>query len=71
MGTAWGPPSGPYAPGKGTSYWQFQSAHTGFVNFAFADGSVRGISWSVDYNTYVYASGMQDGQVVDANALGN
>jgi prepilin-type processing-associated H-X9-DG protein len=31
------------------------------VNFAFADGSVRGISQSVDFNVYIYASGKSDG----------
>jgi hypothetical protein len=33
------------------------------VNFAFADGSVRGISQWVDFNVYVYISGKADGQL--------
>jgi prepilin-type processing-associated H-X9-DG protein len=50
---------------------QFQSKHTnGIVNFAFADGSVHGISQSVDYNVFIYASGMADAQVYSASDLG-
>ena len=49
---------------------QFQSKHiNGVVNFAFADGSVRAISQSVDFNVYIYASGRADGQVYDPSAL--
>jgi prepilin-type N-terminal cleavage/methylation domain-containing protein/prepilin-type processing-associated H-X9-DG protein len=45
---------------------QFQSKHTsGIVNFAFADGSVHGISTGVDFNVYIYLSGMHDGKVVN------
>ena len=44
----------------------FQSKHTGgIVNFAFADGSVRGISQAVDFSVFVYASGKADGKVAD------
>jgi prepilin-type processing-associated H-X9-DG protein len=46
---------------------QFQSKHTnGIVNFAFADGSVHGISTEVAFKVYIYLSGMHDGQVVNA-----
>jgi prepilin-type processing-associated H-X9-DG protein len=49
---------------------QFQSEHPGgVVNFAFADGSVRGISTTVDFTAFVCASGMQDGQAYSASAL--
>ena len=41
------------------------------VNFAFADGSVHGVSQSVDFNVFLAASGMHDGQVYDPSALGN
>jgi prepilin-type processing-associated H-X9-DG protein len=42
---------------------QYQSKHpNGVVNFAFADGSVRGISQRVDFNVFIYASGMADGK---------
>ena len=40
------------------------------VNFAFADGSVHGINQSVDFNVYIYASGMRDGQAYNASDLG-
>jgi prepilin-type processing-associated H-X9-DG protein len=58
--------------GGGTDYtWRmFSSRHTGIVNFAWADGSVRPVSKSCDYNTFVYASGINDGKVYDLGALG-
>jgi prepilin-type N-terminal cleavage/methylation domain-containing protein/prepilin-type processing-associated H-X9-DG protein len=44
----------------------FQSKHTsGIVNFAFADGSVHGISQSVKLTVFISLSGMRDGQVVN------
>jgi prepilin-type N-terminal cleavage/methylation domain-containing protein/prepilin-type processing-associated H-X9-DG protein len=51
-----------YGP-KGNDYspWQFQSRHTGIVNFAFADGHVVGISRTAYFWTYMAASGMADG----------
>src|SRR5262249_22970777 len=49
-----------YGPQGNDFYsFQFQSKHDGVVNFAFADGSVRGISRTADFNAFVYASGMQ------------
>ncbi len=49
---------------------QFQSMHPGrVVNFAFGDGSVRGISQSVDFDTFIAASGMQDGVPVNQALL--
>jgi prepilin-type N-terminal cleavage/methylation domain-containing protein/prepilin-type processing-associated H-X9-DG protein len=49
---------------------QFQSKHTnGIVNFAFADGSVRGVSRTVNFKVFIYASGMADGKVVSADDL--
>jgi prepilin-type N-terminal cleavage/methylation domain-containing protein/prepilin-type processing-associated H-X9-DG protein len=60
-----------YGPNKNDYYHaQFQSKHTGnIVNFAFADGSVHGISTGVDFTTLIYASGMHDGQDYDATKL--
>ena len=61
----YGPQSNDYYVG------QFQSKHpNGMVNFAFADGSVRGISPSVDFNVYIDVSGMRDGQAYSASDLG-
>jgi prepilin-type N-terminal cleavage/methylation domain-containing protein/prepilin-type processing-associated H-X9-DG protein len=61
-----------YGP-QGNDYYviQFQSKHNGVVNFAFADGSVRGISQGADFFAFLYASGMADGQVFDPADLSN
>jgi prepilin-type processing-associated H-X9-DG protein len=61
-----------YGP-KGNDYYviQFQSKHNGVVNFAFADGSVRGISQRADFYTFIYASGMADGEGFDSADLAN
>jgi len=58
--------------GSGNDYsWrQWSSKHTGIVNFAFADGSVRPISKSADYNAFIYATGMADSRVYDPGLLG-
>ena len=67
------PPSGALPPSTArratiTITIQFQSKHTGgIVNFAFADGHVRGISQAANFNAFIYASGMADGQVVNAS----
>ena len=59
-----------YGPNKNDfSRRQFQSQHPGLVNFAFADGSVRPIFKTADFNTYIYASGMKDGRIFDATLL--
>jgi prepilin-type processing-associated H-X9-DG protein len=59
-----------YGNGSSDFQWRmFQSRHPGVVNFAFADGSVHSIGINSDYNTFIYLSGMADGQVFDpANA---
>ena len=54
---------------KGSSdpagWYLFGSDHTGNItNFAFGDGSVRSIYPSIDFNTWVYLSGYNDGVVV-------
>ena len=62
-----------YGP-QGNDYYflQFQGPHAGgaIVNFAFADGSVHGVSRSVDPGVFLSASGMADGQVYSASDLG-
>jgi len=61
------------------SYWQspppyawymFSSRHTTIMNFAFGDGTVRPIKSSPDFTNFVYATGMQDGQVLNMGAIG-
>jgi len=46
------------------NWYQFESFHTGIVQFALADGSVRGISKNMDANTFRYLGGMGDGEVL-------
>jgi prepilin-type processing-associated H-X9-DG protein/prepilin-type N-terminal cleavage/methylation domain-containing protein len=60
-----------YGPKRDDYYLgQFQGAHGGVVNFAFADGHVAGISRAADFNAFLYASGMADGQVYNDADLG-
>jgi prepilin-type processing-associated H-X9-DG protein len=59
---------GVYDPGTGNELWgEFSSQHTNVVNFGFADGSVRTISPTIDFATWVYITGFQDGVVVTFN----
>jgi prepilin-type N-terminal cleavage/methylation domain-containing protein len=77
MPTAWGLtyPSGGsdlqgyYYDGTYPGWFQYSSKHTAVVNFAFNDGSVRGISKSVSYWPFVNASGMADGTIVDPSSF--
>jgi prepilin-type N-terminal cleavage/methylation domain-containing protein len=49
---------------------QFSSHHRGVVEFAFADGSVRGVSKTQSiYPLYIYASGYKDGQYFNHDEL--
>jgi prepilin-type N-terminal cleavage/methylation domain-containing protein/prepilin-type processing-associated H-X9-DG protein len=46
----------------------FGSMHTGdIVNVAYGDGSVRHVSSSIDFNTWVFLSGFQDGVPVQVD----
>jgi prepilin-type N-terminal cleavage/methylation domain-containing protein/prepilin-type processing-associated H-X9-DG protein len=56
--------------GNDYTWRQFSSKHAAVVNFAFADGSVRPISRTADFNQWIYATGAQDGRVVDLSQLG-
>jgi prepilin-type N-terminal cleavage/methylation domain-containing protein/prepilin-type processing-associated H-X9-DG protein len=67
LGSA-GPPAGQTAANQ---WAEFGSKHTnGGINFAFFDGSVRTVSVSADFTNYAYASGFNDGQVVDFSKIG-
>jgi type II secretory pathway pseudopilin PulG len=65
---AGGMPTAYGLPGKTAGWWQFSSKHTAVINFAFGDGSVHGISKSVNYNVFISMSGMHDGDVFDATS---
>ncbi len=61
-GTAWG-----LKHGSEARHWNFFAAwHPGVVQFALADGAVRGVSLSADTRTNVrWWSGMTDGEVAE------
>ena len=46
------------------NWYQFESFHTGVVQFALSDGSVRAISKNIDARTFENLAGMGDGEVI-------
>jgi prepilin-type N-terminal cleavage/methylation domain-containing protein/prepilin-type processing-associated H-X9-DG protein len=72
LAPAYNPVGESSSPGPGTDYmWrQWSSNHTAIINFAFADGSVRPVSRTADFNAWIYATGAQDGQVLNLSLLG-
>jgi len=52
-------------------WYQYSSRHNGgsTVNWAFCDGSVRGIKASISNTLYQYAAGKDDGGVFSHNDL--
>jgi prepilin-type N-terminal cleavage/methylation domain-containing protein len=68
--TAWGT-----VDQQGGAWYAFTSKHTGVVQFCYGDGSVHGIRKGVTggsaYASYVFASGWNDGQVVDFTSISN
>ena len=71
LGTRWGLQYTNGPNNNDVDWYQYSSRHTGgIIQFAFADGSVRPITVAGDFWTYVYASGMQDGTVVNFSMLG-
>jgi prepilin-type N-terminal cleavage/methylation domain-containing protein len=58
--TAWG-----FSKNATQNWWQYESFHTGVVQFALADGSVRAISKNIDNNLYrLRLAAIGDGEVV-------
>jgi prepilin-type processing-associated H-X9-DG protein len=47
----------------------YGSSHSGQFNVAHCDGSVRGISYSVDANTLRWLCNRKDGQSIDPATL--
>jgi prepilin-type N-terminal cleavage/methylation domain-containing protein len=72
FGFAWiGAGSLPTAYGFSNPSWAtFSSGHTGVINFAMGDGSVRGISKSAPTRTVRSAAGWQDGETYDPSVIG-
>lgn len=48
-----------------TTYYQFGGPHTGIVLFCFGDGSVRSLRPSIDFSTWIYITGTDDGVVIN------
>jgi hypothetical protein len=47
-----------------SSYARFSSRHTAVIQFAFGDGHVQRLSSNIDFSTWVYLTGFQDGVAV-------
>jgi prepilin-type N-terminal cleavage/methylation domain-containing protein/prepilin-type processing-associated H-X9-DG protein len=58
------PYAGSAADPNKSEWYNFTSQHTGLINVAMGDGSVRPISTGIDFNTWVYLSGIMDGVAV-------
>ncbi len=74
MPTAWGLWSNP-DPASLTwghqGWWMYGAEHSGgLVQFAWADGAVRGLTVNVARSPFIYVSGMKDGRRVELDALG-
>src|SRR5262249_20506224 len=63
--TGWGTPESgaktgdPNNPGR-DNWWGATSMHPGIIMAGYGDGSVRPIRTTIDFNTWVYISGIQD-----------
>jgi len=63
--TNWGLDISPPDSAAGSWGWyMYSSLHNGVVNWTFADGSVRGLKTSIDYNTFIYLTGYKDGRSI-------
>jgi prepilin-type N-terminal cleavage/methylation domain-containing protein len=56
-------------PHSRPTYHRFGAQHPGGVQFGLADGSVKMVAATVDFNAYVQVSGMADGEVVDTTSV--
>ncbi|MCS7045020.1 MAG: hypothetical protein NZO58_01560, partial [Gemmataceae bacterium] len=64
LATAWG-----LAPENAPTWYQFSSNHP-IVQFANADGSVRGVRRSAVYASYIYASSWGEGFTYNPDDVG-
>ncbi len=64
MGSGFMPQAWGFSTNATQNWYQFESFHTGTVQFALADGSARGISKNIAAVTYRNLAAMQDGQVL-------
>jgi prepilin-type N-terminal cleavage/methylation domain-containing protein len=62
--------SNPAAGNITPNWYTFSSAHTGVINFALADGSVKPISKNADRRTLRSAAGWNDREVYDWTLIG-
>jgi len=64
--TGFGTPyAGTAADPNNSQWWNFSSQHINHINVAMGDGSVRSIGTSIDFNTWIALSGIQDGIIAD------
>jgi prepilin-type N-terminal cleavage/methylation domain-containing protein/prepilin-type processing-associated H-X9-DG protein len=74
MGAGSLPTFGGLPDGNRLLEYHFGSRHSGVVQFGFCDGSVRpvrkGLTSGDGFNNFVYASGCNDGKVIDFSVLG-
>jgi hypothetical protein len=69
MSSAWGLPAD---TGTGSHWYSFGSRHTAICQFVYGDGSVRGARKGVGTPaSFVFASGYQDGRVVNFDTFSN
>ncbi len=54
----------PTMPKSKSPWYRYSSPHTGVINVAMGDGSIRGLKTNISYNTWVVLGGRSDGVVV-------
>jgi prepilin-type processing-associated H-X9-DG protein len=60
--------SQPYNSGSNGNYAQFGSDHPGnIINVAYADGSIRSVTPQINFTTWVYLTGYDDGVVIQVD----
>jgi prepilin-type N-terminal cleavage/methylation domain-containing protein/prepilin-type processing-associated H-X9-DG protein len=65
------PPARDYSAPSGDGALRFGSSHPGTFNTAFADGSVRPLSYSINPDVFRYLGNKSDGQVISSNDFAN